>query len=214
MDSASAIPPGFQIAELVGYLLHWGLFGTLTIQIYLYFEAFPNDRLFNKCLVYGIYIVELSQTILVTDDAFTNFGPGFGNIETLTNMHFHWLTVPLMSGLVSFVGQSFHAYRVHIVSKSWVIPILIVAVALTSTVGGIVTGVFSFIAGDITRLNNQRTSTAVGVWCGGSAACDILIALAKSDTGFRQTRVLFSKLIRLTIETGSITGTITVWSFL
>ncbi|KAJ7258546.1 hypothetical protein C8J57DRAFT_1720691 [Mycena rebaudengoi] len=237
MDSASAIPPGFRIAEvsgplLVGYLFHWGLFGALTIQICkfhfrkferasaafadLYFEAFPNDRLFNKYLVYGIYIVELAQTIFVTYDAFTNFGSGFGNFEALTNMHFHWLTVPLMSGLVAFVGQSFYAYRIHIVSKSWAIPILVVAVALTSTVGAIIDGVFCFIAGDITRLDNQRTSTAVWVWGGGSAACDILISvcmtyyLAKSDTGFRQTRALISKLIRLTIETGSITGTITV----
>jgi hypothetical protein len=139
------------------------LFGALTIQICkfhfrkferasaafadLYFEAFPNDRLFNKYLVYGIYIVELAQTIFVTYDAFTNFGSGFGNFEALTNMHFHWLTVPLMSGLgmrgspecicgrsinaVAFVGQSFYAYRIHIVSKSWAIPILVVAVCLS-----------------------------------------------------------------------------------
>ncbi|KAF8142933.1 hypothetical protein K438DRAFT_1634528, partial [Mycena galopus ATCC 62051] len=200
---------------IVAYLLHWGLFGTLSIQLYLYYQAFPNDRLSNKCLVYGVYIVELAQTILVTHDAFSNFGYGFGNLSALTNMHFDWLTVPIMSGFaVACVGQSFYAYRVYILSKSKITPILIVAVSLTSMVGALITGAFSFIAGDITRLNNRRTSTAVGVWCAGSAACDILIAtcmtyyLMKGGSGYRQTRVLISKLIRLTVETGSITAVV------
>ncbi|KAJ7705706.1 hypothetical protein B0H16DRAFT_1635820 [Mycena metata] len=213
-----ALPPDFHLAELsgpvlVGYLLHWGLFGTLTIQIYLYYEAFPKDRVWQKCLVYGVYTVELVQTILISHDAFANFGYGFGDISALTNMHFDWLTVPIMSGLASFVGQSFYAHRVHIISRSWAVPTLILAVSLTSTIGGFVAGAFSFIGGDITRLNNRRTSVAVGIWCGASAFCDIIIAscmtyyLTRHESGFRQTRALISKLIRLTIETGAITGT-------
>ncbi len=35
--------------------------------------------------------------MLVTHDAFAMFGYGFGDIETLTDMHFNWLTVPIMS---------------------------------------------------------------------------------------------------------------------
>ncbi|KAJ7153927.1 hypothetical protein C8R43DRAFT_1186753 [Mycena crocata] len=193
-------------------MLHWGLFGTLTIQIYLYYQAFPKDRSFNKYLVYGIYLFEFVQTMLVTHSAFATFGYGFGNVAALTNMHFAWLTVPIMSGIVAFVGQSFYAYRLHVLSKSWGLSIVIIAVSLTSTGGALATGVFSYQVDDVTLLNNRKTSTAVGIWCGGSALCDILIAvamtyyLAKSDTGFRQTRVLISKLIRLTIETGSITA--------
>ncbi|KAJ6503140.1 hypothetical protein DFH09DRAFT_864789, partial [Mycena vulgaris] len=50
------------------------------------------------------------------------------------------------------------------------------------------------------------------VWCGASALSDIIIAvcmtyyLSKYDTGFRQTCALVSKLVRLTIETGSLTA--------
>ncbi|KAJ7190403.1 hypothetical protein GGX14DRAFT_483216, partial [Mycena pura] len=130
-------------------------------------------------------------------------------------MHFSWLTVPTMSGIVACVGQSFYAYRVYILSNSRIIPALIVAVSLIGSVGALITGAFSFIgAGDITRLQNRRTYNAVGVWCAGSAACDILIAtcmtyyLAKSTSEYRRTRVLLSKLIRMTIETGSITAVV------
>jgi len=221
MDAVPAFPPGLDIVQLTGpvivaCLLHWGLFGTLTIQLYLYYEAFPNDRLSVNYLVYGVYTVELARTILVTHDAFTAFGYGFGNVSALTNIHLNWLTVPILGGIVACVGQSFYAYRIYIFSKSRIIPTLIVAVALTSMVGGLITGVFGFIAGDITHLNNRRTSTSVGVWCAGSATCDILIAtcmtyyLAKSGSGYRQTRVLISKLIRLTIETGSITAVVAI----
>jgi len=105
MATPEAIPPGFNdIAQLsgpviIGYLLHWGLFGTLTIQFYLYYRAFPNDRAAIKWLVYIVYVLEVIQTILMTHDAFTNFGTGFGNISTLRGVHFDWLTIPIMSSL-------------------------------------------------------------------------------------------------------------------
>lgn len=50
-------------------------------------------------VVYGVYIVEIVQTILITHDAFSDFGFGFGNIEAVKDIQFEWLTVPVMSGL-------------------------------------------------------------------------------------------------------------------
>ncbi|PBK61346.1 hypothetical protein ARMSODRAFT_669717 [Armillaria solidipes] len=213
------VPAGYPIErlsgpEIVAGLLHWGLFGTLSVQLYLYYLAFPKDRTFTKSLVYGIYIVEFAQTMLVTHDAFAMFGYGFGDIETLTDMHFNWLTVPIMSAAAACVGQGFYAYRIFILSKSRIIPILVICVSLTSSVAAIITGVYSFQAGSIIKLNNRKTSVAVGIWCGASALCDIVIAicmtyyLMRRDTGFRQTRILVTKLIRLTIETGSVTAVV------
>ncbi|KAK0459364.1 uncharacterized protein EV420DRAFT_1642328 [Desarmillaria tabescens] len=211
------VPAGYPIERLSGplivaYLLHWGLFGTLSVQLYLFYLAFPKDRQFTKCLVYGIYTVEFVQTMLVTHDAFAMFGYGFGDIEALTDMHFDWLTVPIMSAAVACVGQVFYAYRIFILSKSQIVPILVTCVSLTSSVAAIITGAYSFEAGNVTKLNNRKTSIAVGIWCGASALCDIVIAicmtyyLMRSDTGFRRTRMLVTKLIRLTIETGTVTG--------
>ncbi|KAJ6468172.1 hypothetical protein DFH09DRAFT_1001040, partial [Mycena vulgaris] len=209
MDPESAAPPGFRIVELsgpllLGNLLHWGLFGTLSVQLYLYYQAFPDDRWSTKCLVYTVYTLELVQTILLTHDAFAMFGYGFGNPLALTEIGFDWLTIPIMSGLVAFIGQSFYAYRVYVLSKSWLIPTLIVVVSMTSSVGGFITGAFT--------LKGVIFFPGRYVWCGASALSDIIIAvcmtyyLSKNDTGFRQTRILVSKLIRLTIETGSLTA--------
>ncbi|SJK98153.1 uncharacterized protein ARMOST_01414 [Armillaria ostoyae] len=135
--------------QIVAYLLHWGLFGTLSVQLYLYYLAFPKDRNFTKYFVYGVYIVEFVQTMFVTYDALAMFGYGFGDLEALTRMDFNWLVVPVMGGVSS-----------------------------TSSVAAILTGVYSFEAGDITKINNRKTSIAIGIWCGGSALCDVVIAIS------------------------------------
>ncbi|KAJ7142374.1 hypothetical protein C8R44DRAFT_602710, partial [Mycena epipterygia] len=78
---------------------HWGLFGTLAIQLYLYYEAFPNDQLSTKCLVYTVFTIQLVQTILMTHDAFQTFGYGYGETYRLKAVNFNQLTIPVMSGL-------------------------------------------------------------------------------------------------------------------
>ncbi len=65
----------------------------------LYYLAFPNDRRPLKYLVYGIYIIESVQTILVAHDTFATFGYGFGDMDALARINFFWLTVPIMSAV-------------------------------------------------------------------------------------------------------------------
>ncbi|PBK73886.1 hypothetical protein ARMSODRAFT_951396 [Armillaria solidipes] len=213
------IPAGYPIERLsgpqiVGYLLNWGLFGTLSVQLYLYYLAFPKDRRSVKYLVYGIYIVEFVQTMLVTHDAFASFGYGFGDLEALTEVQFSWLVIPIMGAIAASVGQGFYTYRIFILSRSRIVPAFIICVSLTSSVAAIIAGVYIFQAGDLTKLNDRKTSISLGISGGGYALCDIVIAicmtyyLMRSNTGFRRTRILVTKLICLTIETGSVTAVV------
>ncbi|KAK0483074.1 hypothetical protein EDD18DRAFT_1293867 [Armillaria luteobubalina] len=213
------VPAGYPVERrsgplIVGYLLNWGLFGTLSIQLYLYYLAFPKDRKFTKYLVYGIYIIELVQTILVTHDAFTVFGYGFGDLDALTDVHSNWLVVPIMGGIAASVGQGFYAYRIFILSRSRIVFAFIICVSLTSFVAAIIAGICIFQEGDIANINDRRMSVSIGISCAGYALCDIAIAicmtyyLMRSSTGFRRTQILVTKIIRLTIETGSLTTVI------
>ncbi|KAJ7467551.1 hypothetical protein FB451DRAFT_1258836 [Mycena latifolia] len=224
MDPGSVFPPGLKIVEVSGPLLlahlaHWGLFGALSVQLYLYYQAFPNDRPFTKCLVYGVYVIELVDMILVTRDAFEAFGYGFGDVSALTKINLGWLDIPIMSGLVSFIAQSFYAYRIYVLSKSWFIPVLIVVVSLVSSVGAFLAGIFTLEANNFARLNTTKFFAASGVWWGASALSDMIIAicmtyyLSKHITGFRETRALVSKLMRLTLETGSLTALVAMINF-
>ncbi|KAJ4493856.1 hypothetical protein C8J55DRAFT_169813 [Lentinula edodes] len=225
-EPASAFPPGVDISELSGpliiaYILHWGLFGTLSIQIYLYYLAFPSDRTIIKSVVYGIFLIEIIQTILVTHDAFAIFGYGFGSFESLTKMYFDWFTVPVMSGIVAFIGQTFYAYRIRAISQSNLVPAFIVIVSLTSSIAAFMTGAYSYQAGNVLTLRQSiKTSTVVGIWCAGAALGDIVIAvcmtyyLSQKDSGLAGTHAIVTKFIRLTIETGSVTAIVALLNFI
>ncbi|KAJ7473648.1 hypothetical protein B0H11DRAFT_2036734 [Mycena galericulata] len=217
MNSASNPPPGFAIVQVSGPLIlsHLGgvgLFGALTVQLYLYYQAFPNDRPFTKCLVYTVYTLLLVQVIMTCIDDFNIFAIDFGDFATLTKMHLAWFTVPVITSIVSLIVQSFYAFRLYNFSESWIIPVSIVGASLAVSVAGFVTGGFCLEAGYLTAINTRKLSISIGVWLSGSALIDVIIAvsmiyyLMKKDTYFWQTRALISKLIRLTIETGSLTA--------
>ncbi|PBK82344.1 hypothetical protein ARMGADRAFT_946688, partial [Armillaria gallica] len=200
---------------IVGFLLNWGLFGTLSVQLYLYYLAFPNDRRFTKYLVYGIYVIESAQTMFIAHDMFARFGYGFGDIDALTKTDFNWLTVPIMGAVVACVGQVFYAYRIFVVSKSRIIPILVICVSLTSFVAAIITGVYCFQAGNVTKENNRKMYITAGV-CNGLDVPKFvgLNHLMRRTTNFRRTRILVTKIIRLTIETGSVTAVVALLAFI
>ncbi|KAK0498689.1 hypothetical protein EDD18DRAFT_46750 [Armillaria luteobubalina] len=218
------VPTGYPIAKvsgpyIIGCLLNWGLFGTLSVQLYLYYLAFPNDRRCLKYLVYGIYAIESVQTIIVAHDTFAMFGYGFGDMDGLTRMNSLWLTVPIMSAVAAGIGQVFYAYRIFVLSKSRLIPIFIVCVSLTSSVAATISGIYCFQARNVTKLNNRKTYIAVGIGCGAGVVCDILIVicmtyyLMRCTANFRRTRTLATKIIRLIVETGSVTAAAALLSF-
>ncbi|KAK0472964.1 hypothetical protein IW261DRAFT_1505955 [Armillaria novae-zelandiae] len=99
-------------------------------------------------------------------------------------MSFLWLTAPIMTAIVSCVRQVFYAYRIFILSKSRIIPISIICPDSStiyryccSSVAAMITGIYAFQAGTIIKLGEQKASIAIGIWCGASALCDILIAI-------------------------------------
>ncbi|KAJ6468502.1 hypothetical protein C8R47DRAFT_805131 [Mycena vitilis] len=219
----STFPPGFQVVQLTAPLLlcnlfAWGLFGALTVQISIISHSrTTGSPVTTKSLVYCVYTIELLAIVLQTHDAFETFGFGFDNILAATTIKLGWLDIPVISGVVALIGQSFYAYRVHVLSKSWILPAVILVVALTSSLGALLAGIFSFEPNNnVASLSTPQLLVAIGVWCGASALTDILIAasmtyyLSTKVTEFRRTRALVSRLIRLTLETGSLTAVLAV----
>ncbi|KAK7464990.1 hypothetical protein VKT23_006199 [Stygiomarasmius scandens] len=200
---------------VVGYILNSILFGILLLQVYVYYLAFPRDRLVLKTLVYGCFILDAAQTIMNISDAFSIFGSGFGDMSNMQKMHLAGLSVPIITGLISCAVQNFYAWQIYIISSSKVLSLLISAVAFIQCTGAIVQGTFAFIVDDLATLQS-RTFIECTIWLAGSAFADVLIAVAmtyylvKSDKGLKRTHAVIRKLIRLTIETGSATATVAI----
>ncbi|KAJ7032196.1 hypothetical protein C8F04DRAFT_1396785 [Mycena alexandri] len=213
--------PGFVIVELSGpqllaFSMDWALFAVLTVQLYLYYQAFPNDRVFTKGLVYTVYCISLLQVIFETIDAFNTFGYRFGDPSALATTEFAWLVAPVFQGIVACIVQSFYAYRLYQLSKSRVVPSILVFAAL-------VIGVYPYTdTADRPNLAKLGLNLSTGhtaiivIFMVGTASIDIIIAgcmtyyLTKSDTGFRRTHALATKLIRLSIETGVFTALVAI----
>ncbi|TFK33874.1 hypothetical protein BDQ12DRAFT_738538 [Crucibulum laeve] len=197
---------------IIGYLLNWGLYGVLSVQVYLYYLAFPNDRLHAKILVYGTYALETLQSILIAHDAFKTFGQGFGNFNVLDSQQFLWLTIPIIGGIATCLVQFFYAYRISVLSQTKLMAIIISVMSIGQWIASILTGVFAVRGGTLTKLNSAATRTAEGAWGGFSAACDITIAacmlyeLSRRGTGFKSTQALLTRIIRLVVGTGILTA--------
>lgn len=99
-------------------MFNWALYGALSIQTCkqgayyfghnfktdgdtsdLYHVSFPQDRWPAKTLVYAIYAVETTQTILISHDAFNAYSIHFGDLQELNMMQNEWLAVPIFSAI-------------------------------------------------------------------------------------------------------------------
>ncbi|KDR72270.1 hypothetical protein GALMADRAFT_253096 [Galerina marginata CBS 339.88] len=201
---------------LIGYILNWGLFGVLSMQVYVYYLAFPKDRAPFKALVCGAYLLEATQTFLFTTSAFRTFAFGFGNPAILNEVDILWFSVSIMGGMVAFVAQSFYAYRIMVLSSSKIVAGLIMLLACFSLAGAIAIGVQTKNAVLFSNLPGRSSFITAGIWEGGSAACDVLIAVSMTyylnryDSQVKQTKALVRKITRLTIETGALTAAVAI----
>ena len=68
--------------------------------------------------MYGLLIYEWVQTGLATDAAFDNFVYNYGVPGELVQFHNTWFSVTIMCAFVSFVVQTFFAWRIWILGRS------------------------------------------------------------------------------------------------
>jgi len=196
---------------LFGYLFNWGLYGVLSCQVYVYHLAFPNDRRLTKCLVYGIYLIETTQTILITHDAFNDYAKGFGSLDALNAQGLKPIAVPIFTGLVSCTVQMYYGHRLTILSGSRLIGFVIAAMALVQAGAAITQGVQAYLLQQFSVLATKAFVSCT-IWLGGSAACDVTIAVCMTFVLLRNrsvlpaTRAVISRIVRLVVETGCLTA--------
>ena len=101
----------------------------------LFHLAFSKDRVYMKCLVYGIYFLEFVQSVLIVETGFRTFVTSYGDVQVFNRIETVWLSVPILTaiGTFHFVGherltlichqdtffvQGFYAHRISILARS------------------------------------------------------------------------------------------------
>ncbi|TCD70841.1 hypothetical protein EIP91_001532 [Steccherinum ochraceum] len=216
---------------LLTWVLNWGLFGMLTVQLYIYHLAFRTDRVHIKTLVFGIYILELVQLVLVTRDGFAIFAAQWGEFEHLGDIRLLWFSMPIMTGLVSCPVQLFYAWRLYGLSKNLFVTGTVVLAAILQFAFAIWDGIEVHAAGNLQAGTSEgRPKYTASAHCrsrshkiihrhiAATVLCDLLITVfmtfylwrAKTQITISRTNDLLSRLIRYTVETGLITSTFAV----
>jgi len=200
--------------QLLGYFLNWALLGVLNTQVYLYYLSFPRDRWSLKAFVYGVLIFEWIQTGLTTAAAFDQHVYNYGDVSRLFSLPYVWFCVPIMSAMISAVVQIFFAWRIYRLGKSIILPCIIVFIALFQLGAGTAGGVQMHALPSAEDL--APAHAALAAWLVGTAVTDAVIAVAmtvlllRARTGIAGTDAIISSIIRLTVETGSMTATFAI----
>ncbi|KDR67926.1 hypothetical protein GALMADRAFT_105210 [Galerina marginata CBS 339.88] len=144
-------------------MLSWTLYGALSVQVYLYYIAFPKDRIHSKLLVYGLFVIETLQSMLIGRDMFLTFAIGFANVSELTNVNHSWFTMPILGGFVASVVQFFYAYRIMVLAKSKFVASLCLKLSIMQCAGALIDGVLSCQAGSFLELTTPLQLVGHGV---------------------------------------------------
>ncbi|KAF7349355.1 hypothetical protein MSAN_01725300 [Mycena sanguinolenta] len=197
----------FTIPLYVGTLTNFALFGVLAVQVYIYYMAFPNDRLSSKILVALVVIAEILQTLGDTRITIRIFGAGWGNPEILDAISWAWFSVPVLGSFIASMGQMFFAWRIYIIAKNLYVPAVIASLSAFQFAAGVWTGV------DITRtkkFSNLHVMKTPEAWLAATAVDDLIIVAAmvfyllkaRQKDLKTKTAASLSRIIKITIETG------------
>ncbi|PFH45939.1 hypothetical protein AMATHDRAFT_51375 [Amanita thiersii Skay4041] len=217
-----------QIHLLVGVVLNWNFFGVLTVQTYLYYLAFPNDKKWTKAVVYSIYILEIAHTVITTWGFHSSMKGHFFRLSDgdLVSLVMGFMT-PLTGGLVAFITNVSYAHRIRVITGSKFLAWTLYILASSQLAGSCV---FLLLPGIQVRSHPERSPVSYDffyavngsipiygfIWLGLSAICDIAIAaimvyyLSREKILSKQTRWKVQQLLRLIIETGTTTEKATV----
>ncbi|KAG6910311.1 hypothetical protein DXG01_011708 [Tephrocybe rancida] len=166
-------------------------------------------------------IYTISHSLVTTESSkLLWFAAGFGNLARIQNPLTSPINTPFMGSIMALVVQLFFCYRIFIINRSaWWWCLLIGAVSIIQAVAGAVGGIKALVVKDISKRHNQ--TDLVYLWLVGDVVADVMIAatmtfslLRASPGKHKQTNDVVTRIVRLTVETNSLTITFNNRAFL
>ncbi|PBK62535.1 hypothetical protein ARMSODRAFT_964038 [Armillaria solidipes] len=193
---------------LLGLMFNLLLLGMIFVQYYMYFIKYQRrDKLWIRIFVYALLLVNVGGTVLYMVDMYMALILNFGNAARST-----WLGAAnlALTAIMAGAVQLFFAWRVKVLTSSWISASSVCFTALLAVAGGIATAAEANAQQAVTDF--QTFKITVIIWLVSSCICDFLITgalvwyLRGHKTGFEQSDELMDGIIRLTVQTGLITS--------
>ncbi|KAK1221187.1 hypothetical protein PQX77_015999 [Marasmius sp. AFHP31] len=212
-------PRDVLVPMFIGMLLDVVLLGTLAIQVISYFHNYSRDRWWFKCLVVYLMVTELANTLC---DILTVYEPLVANYGTIFTGSPRLLPADaITTTLVSTAVQLFMAWRIGILMGSVIPKLIITAMSIVSAVGAVwlASGVITVVGTNFRQSKTIRDASYM--WLISSSVTDVTITLCiifvyvkrvlnhrASGSSITDTQV--SRVLRLSIESGTITALATI----
>jgi len=198
---------------LIGTFINVALYGISVAQTYIYLQTYKKDRLWMKLVVGLVFIADTLNAVFDVEYTYNSLVNHYDDPAAIQKANWVFATDPAMTSIIGTIVQLFFAWRVKVLTGSYITVGALVVGSIISCLGGIAT---SIAIGIVPMwLDFQRFKIPVIIWLTVSALVDSTITvimvwhLRKHKRGFKSSDDILDKLIRLTVQTGLITS---VWA--
>ncbi|KAJ7657381.1 hypothetical protein DFH06DRAFT_461667 [Mycena polygramma] len=195
---------------LIGVTLNMMLYGTMFTQMISYYQRYTDDSRWIRFFMLYLLIVQTANVFvefgIVYQPLIINFGSPLAVAKIPTLLPGDSILITIVSAPI----QLFTAWRISVITGSYILPAIISLLSFGSFAAG-VTVSFMVATHPEFQLFGKFTNEVI-VWLSLSAVCDIVIAIGMSHalytrkTGFTQVDGQINRIIRMTVETGALTA--------
>lgn len=195
---------------ILGVFFNTILYGILIVQVFIYYRTYKKDPTWIKLFVAYLFVMETFNTGFDIGIMLEPLIIRYGTERATTIAPIMLFADPIVTVFISSPVQFFIAWRIRIMSKSNVLTAVICVLSLCSFIGGVATTIAVSYIPQFARF--QEFDGAVITWLVPAAITDILItislvcSLRRSRTGMKATNDAISRIIRLTVQTGTVTS--------
>jgi len=195
---------------LIGVVLNMMLYGTMFVQMLTYYQRYTNDFPWIRYFMLYLFIVETVNVVVEVGIIYDPLIIQYGKEAAIAISPKLLPGDAILIAIVSAPIQLFTAWRISVITGSFILPGIISLLSLGSFAAGVLVSYMVHINPEFRAF--QNFTTEVIVWLVLSAGCDILIAVGMTHalytrkTGLSDVDGKINRIIRLTVETGALTA--------
>ncbi|KAJ6471162.1 hypothetical protein C8R47DRAFT_1148044 [Mycena vitilis] len=207
-------PEALLAPYFIGVVLNTFLFGLLVQQTITYYQGYKNDKPWLRYFVLYIFVVETVNTGMCVAMIYSPLIGQFGTPLPVTLFPALLPSQPFLEAAIFVPVQFFYAWRISVIMRHYIIPVLICLTSLTSMVGAAWTAVIVYHVKDYAH-KPMVDKTAL-IWSCSAAAADIMItaslvlSLRLRRSGVSRTDDTINRIVKNTIQTGGVTVAFTI----
>ncbi|KAJ7441735.1 hypothetical protein FB451DRAFT_1414528 [Mycena latifolia] len=182
----------------------------MSTQMFTYHQGHIGDSAWIRYLMLYIFIVETANIFVQVGIIYEPLLVQNGKAAMVALFPKLLPGQPILTAIVSAPIQLFTAWRISVITGSFIAPVLIALLSLTSFGGGLFASILIWMNSEFRQF--QNISVEVAVWLALSAACNIAIAIGMSHALYtHRTKIgafdsLIDRILWFTVESGVVTA--------